>query len=144
MQFAGISYLAVVAAAVASYVFGAIYYMALSRPWLSALGKTQAEIEAPGGHWGPSWTPFALSFVAQVVMAWVFAGLIGHLGPGQVTVGNALISALFVWVGFIATTTLTNHAFAGQKPSLTLIDSAHWLGVLLIQGLVIGLIGVTA
>ena len=44
-------------------------------------------------------TPFIISFVALVVMAWVLAGTIGHLGPGQVTLKNGIISALFIWAG---------------------------------------------
>jgi hypothetical protein len=75
-------------------------------------------------------------------MAYILAGVIGHLGPGQVTVRNGLISALFVFVGFVATTLATNHAFQGSKTSLTVIDGGHWLGVLLLQGLVLGLFGV--
>ena len=38
MAFAGINYLAVFLAAVASFVFGAIWYMALSRQWQKAAG----------------------------------------------------------------------------------------------------------
>jgi hypothetical protein len=38
------------------------------------------------------------------VMAWVLAGMIGHLGPGQVTLRNGIISGLFAWLGFVATT----------------------------------------
>ena len=75
-------------------------------------------------------------------MAWVLAGVVGHLGTGQVTVANGLISGAFVWFGFIVTSMLVNHGFQGAKASLTLIDSGHWLGVLLVQGLVIGLFGV--
>lgn len=75
-------------------------------------------------------------------MAYVLAGLVGHLGQGQVTPLNGLISGAFVWFGFVLTTLATNHGFQGQKITLTLIDAAHWLGVLLIQGLVIGLMGV--
>lgn len=140
MAFAGINYLAIVAAAVASYIFGSIWYMTLSKPWMAALGKTEADIMRPDGK--RPVTPFIVAFVAQLVMAYVLAGLIGHLGPGQVTPWNGLISAAFVWAGFVATTLVTNHGFQGSKRALTVIDGLHWLGVLLIQGLVIGLIGV--
>jgi hypothetical protein len=75
-------------------------------------------------------------------MAYVLAGLIGYLGADQVTPWNGLVSGFVVWIGFVATTLATNHSFQGAKRSLTLIDGLHWLGVLLIQGVVIGLIGV--
>ena len=85
---------------------------------------------------------FGITIAAQLVMATVLAGIMGHLGPGQVTVSNGLVTALFVWAGFVITTLLVNHGYQGQRWSLTTIDGAHWLGVLLIQGLIIGWLGV--
>ena len=85
--------------------------------------------------------PFVVAIVANLIMAWVLAGLIGHLGPGQATIRNGLISAGFCWLGFVVTTQSVNYAFTNRKPSLILIDSGHWLGVLLIMGAVIGAFG---
>ena len=51
------------------------------------------------------------------------AGLISHLGPGPFTVRNGLISAAFVWLGFVVTTMAVNNAFSGRKAALTVIDS---------------------
>ena len=75
-------------------------------------------------------------------MAFVLAGVIGHLGQGNVTLWNGIVSGAFVWLGFVITTLATNHGFQGQKLTLTAIDGGHWLGVLAIQGAVIGLMGV--
>jgi hypothetical protein len=75
-------------------------------------------------------------------MSWVLAGIVGHLGPGQVTVRNAVISGGFVWAGFIVTTTATGHVFTGKPMKLILIDAGHWLAVLLVMGAVIGAFGV--
>ena len=68
---------------------------------------------------------------------------IGHLGIGQVTPRNGIISGAILWAGFVVTSMAVNHAFQGAKPALTLIDSGHWLGVLLIQGAVIGWMGIS-
>ena len=139
MQFAGLNLFAVVLAAVVSFMFGWLWYGVLfSKQWLNALGKTEKEMKAEG----PSPTPFAIAFIAQLIMAWVLAGVIGHLGPGQVTFKNGVISAGMVWLGFVITTLAVNHTFQGTKRALTVIDGGHWLGVLLLQGSVIGLMGV--
>ena len=138
MEFAGTNYLAVVVAAVASFAFGSVYYMTLAKPWVAAIGKTQEQVKAEGMK--P--VTFVVAALAQLVMAWVLSGVIGHLGAGQVTAENGLISAAFIWFGFVLTTLAVNHGFQGSKASLTLIDGGHWLGVLLVQGLVIGLFGV--
>ena len=139
MNFAGMNILAIAVAAVAGFAFGSVYYMALSARWLEAVEKTREQL-MPAGTPKPG--PFIVSAVARVVMAWVLAGTLGHLGPGQVTLKNGIISALFIWVGFVATTLAVNNGYAGRRISLTVIDGLHWLGVLVIQGAIIGAFGV--
>jgi hypothetical protein len=133
MTFAGLNYLAILIAAVAAFAWGAAYYTTLSRQWLAAVGRVEPN-KSP--------TPFIISFVALIVMSWVMAGTLGHLGPGQVTIKNGIISGLFLWLGFIATTVFVNNAYPGRKLSLSVIDSIHWLGVVVIEGAVIGAFGV--
>lgn len=137
MAFAGINYLAVVVAMVAGYAFGSIYYMALAKPWRTALGKTEEEVKA---NMTP--VPFVLAALAQLVMAFMLAGMMGHLGPEAFNLYGGLTTAFWVWIGFVLTTLIVNHGFQGAKRLLTLVDGGHWLGVLLIQGAVIGLFGV--
>ena len=137
MAFAGTNYLAVLIAALAGFGWGAAYYMTLSKQWLAAIGMTKEQL---GEKRSPA--PFIISFVALLVMGFVLAGSIGHLGPGQVTVRNGIISGAILWAGFVATTVFVNNAYPGRKYSLSLIDSIHWLGVLVIQGAVIGAFGV--
>jgi hypothetical protein len=59
-----------------------------------------------------------------------------------VTIRSAVISALFIWGGFVLTTVLVNNAFSGRSYMLTAIDAGHWLAVLLLMGVVIGWMGV--
>ena len=137
MTFAGMNYLAILVAAIAAFAWGAAYYTALSRQWLAAVGMTREQMQT-----ARSATPFIVSFVALLIMGWVLAGTLGHLGPGQVTVKNGIISGLFLWLGFIVTTVFVNNAYPGRKYSLSVIDSIHWLGVVVIEGAVIGAMGV--
>jgi hypothetical protein len=139
MAFAGVNYLAIALAAAAAFVFGGVWYGILSKPWMAAVGKTEQDIKASGT---PMAVLFVVTFIAQLVMAWALAGIIGHLGVGQVTLRNGLISGALAWLGFVATTLVVNHGFQGAKPALTVIDGGHWLGVLLIQGAIIGWMGV--
>jgi hypothetical protein len=141
MTFSGINYLAVFIAGLAGFGFGAVYYMSLSGPWMNAVGWTPDQQAAHmKGELNPSKAPFAIAIAANFVMAWVLAGVIGHMGP--VTIRSGLISAAFIWFGFIATTLSVNYAFSGRKPMLTVIDGGHWLGVLLVMGAVVGAFGV--
>ena len=137
MTFAGMNYLAILLAALAAFGWGAAYYMTLSKQWLTAVGMSKEQMET-----NRTAVPFIISFVALLVMGWVLAGTLGHLGPGQVTLKNGIISALFLWLGFVVTTIFVNNAYPGRKYSLSLIDSIHWLGVLVIQGAIIGALGI--
>jgi hypothetical protein len=87
----------------------------------------------------PSPGPFIIALVADLVMACLLAGVIGHLG--EVTLRAGVITASLLWLGFVITTMAVNHAFQGAKTALTLIDGGHWLVVLVVMGAVIGAIG---
>jgi len=145
MSFAGMNYLAVVIAAVAAWLAGAVWYGVLAKPWVAAQGKSMEEFQAQRAAMRGSpmaYAPFIIAFVAELVMAWALAGVIGHLGIGQVTLRNGVISALFLWLGFVLTTLAVNYAFAARGVKLAAIDAGHWLLVLLIQGVIIGAMGV--
>jgi hypothetical protein len=112
MVFAGINYWAVAIAAVVGYATGAAWYMSLSKHWMAAQGFTKDAV-----HANRSSVPFIVTLVANVIMAFMLAGVIGHLGD----------------------VTLRNGAIAGL---LLAIDAGHWLLVLVLQGVVIGAWGV--
>lgn len=129
--------IAVAVATVAGFAFGAVYYTALGKPWLAAVGKTEEEIKL-----NRSATPFVVSAVGLLVMAYVIS--VGYYGPyaeamaetyGD-SVAQRIGAALAVWLGFVVTTMATNDAFEGNRAKLTAINAGHWLGVLLIQNLV--------
>jgi hypothetical protein len=134
MDFSVINWLAVVVAAVAAWLFGAAWYMGLSKPWLAA-----ARIDPSGMQ--RSVTPFIIGFIGELLMATVAALLLGALTGGEPSVLAGVIFGFVFWLGFVATTLAVNHRYQGFGWGLTLIDGGHWLGVLLIIGLVIGWFG---
>ena len=143
MPFAGMNYLAVVIAAIVSWLAGAAWYGVLAKPWVTAQGKTMAEFQAQREAMRGSpaaYAPFLLAFVAELIMAWMLAGLLGHMGP--VTLRSGVISAAFLWFGFVLTTLAVNYAFGQRGFKLAAIDAGHWLLVLLVQGAILGAMGV--
>lgn len=135
MAFGGANYLAILVAAVAAYLAGAIYYGWLGKIWMKAarINPEDAKMSLP---------LMITGFVCELIMAWVMAGVIGHLGQGQVTIRHGLISGALLWLGFIATTQTVNHRYQGFGWNLTLIDSLHWLIVALLMGGIIGAFGI--
>ncbi len=134
MAFAGINYIAVLAAAAAGFVFGAIYYTTLGKQWMAAARLNPDDINRSNP------VPYIVAAVAQLVLAYMLAGMIGHLGDASLK--GAAITAFFIWIGFIVTTMAVNHRFQGARPSLTVIDCGHWLGVVMIMAVVLSTIGV--
>ncbi|MBO6539900.1 MAG: DUF1761 domain-containing protein [Rhizobiaceae bacterium] len=135
MDFGGLNYFAILVAAIAAFVFGAVYYGTLGKPWMKA-----ARIDPSEAKMSP--VLFITSFVAELIMAWVLAGVIGHLGTGQATLWNGVVSGAFIWLGFMATTIAVNQRYQGFGWDLTIIDAGHWLGVAIIMGAIIGWWGV--
>lgn len=137
----GVNYWAVLVSAVVAWVFGAGYYMALAKPWMAAQGwKSEADMLGPSGKTSP--VPFIVSFIAELIMAWVLAGIIWHSTGGQFSIKSGLISGFLVWLGFVATTVVVNYSY-GKKPlALMVIDAGYWLAVLLLMGIILGAWGV--
>lgn len=138
MTFAGINNLAILLATIGSFLFGGLWYGIFANAWMRAAGHAENDVKGAGARRNA--IPFIVAFLAQLVMAWVLAGTIAHLGP--VTTRAGIVTGAFVWLGFVATSLVVNHAFQRARPMLTLIDGGHWLGVLLIQGAIIGALGV--
>src|SRR4026208_1594768 len=101
MPFAGVSYLAIIVAAFGGFIFGAVWYVILGARWLAALGKTESDLK-PLSSVGP----FLTTGIALLLMAWMLAGLLGHLGT--VDIWHGVVSGFFLWLGFAATTMTVN------------------------------------
>lgn len=135
MIYAGTNLLAVIIAAAAAFVFGGAYYGALSKQWAKA-----ARIDASNAKMGP--VHIITSLVAELIMAFMLAGIIGHLG--QFGIWNGIVTGFFIWLGFLVTSIAMSHRYQGFGWDLTFIDGVHWLGVLVLMGAIIGWFGVSA
>ena len=138
--FAGLNVWALPLAAAASFIFGGIWYGLLSQTWMDAAGLSKDKIANSGRSMA---TPFIVTIVAQVLMAWILAGVILHMKKAGIpaSLGNGMLIGGMIWLGFVVTTLAVNHQYQMQRTSLTVIDGLHWLGVLLIQGAILGLWG---
>src|SRR5215207_5969716 len=117
-----LNYWPILLAAIAAFVFGAIWYSTLSRQWMAARNMTAADMDKERANVGLAPVPYIITFVAELVMAWMLAGVLLHLARGgmAMSVKAGMISGFFLWFGFVMTTLVTNHAFQGAKRSLTL------------------------
>ena len=134
-----VNYLAILVAAIAGWLVGAVWYSVLGKTWMAALGWTAADMAGPDGRRRVPIGPMIVAFVADFIMALMLAGIIGHMGPPNVT--NGVVSGALVWLGFVITTIAVNNAFQKRQAVLTVIDGGAWLAVLAVQGIVLGMFG---
>lgn len=129
-----VNWIAVILATIAGMAVGFGWYMALSRQWLAAVGKTREELQPSDA------TPFVWSAAMQLIMAY-FVALLTPLLFDATNVYNGVLAGLHMWAGFVITTMIINHRYQGAKWSLTAIDGGYLLAVLIVQGIVIGVFG---
>ena len=110
-------FLNVIAAALAAFAFGAVWYIALSRPWMAAAGVTEDQQKAGGPM------PFVIGLLAMLLVAGMMRHLLGSAGVATV-VGGA-IAGFGVGAFLVTPWVAMNYAFAMRKPALTLIDGVN-------------------
>ena len=111
----------VLAAAAGSWVFGAVWYMALAKPWMAAAGLEMGADGRPKG--GSSPMPFVLSAICMILVA----GMMRHvmIMSGLTTVIQGLMTGFGVGAFFIAPWTMINNAYTMRPFMLTLIDGGY-------------------
>lgn len=137
MQFSGIDYIAVATAAVNAFVWTVAYYVVLFKNWREAAGWSSGEVRGR-----TSLATYVVTFIGLLIMAWVFAALLSHLGPGHMNAKSGAIYAALIWLGFVVPIMAINNVIGGRKYMLSVIDGINWLGVLLIEGAFIGVMTV--
>jgi len=138
-MFTAVNYWVVLAAAVAGFALGMIWYRTLAKPWAAATGI--AEQMADAGARSPPYGPLAITFVAELLMAAMLYGVIWHVSAAHFTVKGGVIAGALCWLGFVITVMAVDNAFARRKRVLLLIDGGYWLLTLLLMGAIVGWLG---
>lgn len=128
---------AIIVATIVGMALGFGWYIVLGRQWMAALGRTREQVMGAAPNQA---TPFIIAALMQLVMAYFLAVLTPKV-LGATTWQNGLAMGFWLWLGFVITAMIINHRYQGSRWSLTLIDGGYLLGVLLLQGIVIGLFG---
>jgi hypothetical protein len=126
--------IAILAAGVAGWIWGAIWYGVLGKPYQRALGLNPDDCK---GKKMPI-APMVAAFAAALVMSAVLYQLLANLGV--MGVRDSMVTGLTVGVGFVLTTVMVNNMFQQKSPALTVIDGAHWVLALVVEAAVISLL----
>src|SRR5215469_8246366 len=104
-----VNYPAVIVAAVAHFVLGAIWFTVLQRPWLASIGKTLDELRQQGN----ATLAYVVAFGANLVIAGLLARLM--IAMRRTTIAGGMSLAALLWLGFTVTTMATAFVFEGRS-----------------------------
>lgn len=133
VPFVEVSYTAVVVAAVVSFIIGFLWYSPLlfGKMWMRLMGLTEQKMKEAKKGMAKT---MAFGFIATLVMSYVMAHIIGFSGAATATEGA--MGGFWVWLGFVATIMLGSVLWESRPFSLYLINSLHYLVVLVVMGVI--------
>lgn len=121
----------VIAAAIAAFAFGAVWYMSLAKPWMAATGMTQEQQQGAGS------APYIIALIGAVLTA----GMMRHIfaAAGIEGIGSGIVSGFGIGVFIAAPWIVNNCTFEGRPASLALINAGYAAGGCTVIGLVLNL-----
>jgi len=132
LDFAGVNWVAVIAAAVAGIVIGFVWYapQVFGRRWAQASG---IELPQPG-------QVQPVTYVGGVVTALVTAYVLAVLsrGLGAATLVDGAIVGAVVWLGFVATWLASGVFFERRSTEWWAINAGQAIVSLVVMGAIIG------
>jgi hypothetical protein len=136
-MFGAINFLAVTAAAVATFLIGALWYSPIlfAKLWMKAHGYTSEQLKEMQKTATPA---YITSFVCYLVMGVVFSVIMSYVYPEASSATKGLQLGFLIWLGFAATIGLTANMFSQKPLSTYLIDVSYQLVFLLVMGAILG------
>ncbi len=120
-----VNYVAVVAAAVASFVVGWLWYGPLfGKTWMKLTGKTSM------GNKDEMPKSMVIVFIGALITAWVLSAFLQL--TGSTTLSSALPVAVWAWLGFQAPETVGVVLWEGKSWNLFFLNAAQKLVNLLV------------
>ena len=124
-------YLNVIAAGVATWIFGAIWYMSIAKSWMDASDLTEETIDNKN----------PLPYIVSLIGAIIVAGMMRHVlaGSGVDSVGKGLLTGLGLGA-FIVSPWIINNVLYGQRDKrLIWMDCGYPVIGMAIMGVVLNL-----
>jgi hypothetical protein len=127
MDLGSINWLAVLVCVVVSMVSGSLWYnpKTLYPAWWKAIGRS--ENDQPGmQNMGMVWGLTAFSSFVQAASVALMIRVMG-----STTLASGALAGFMIWLGFVATTSLTNKLFTGQLKAWVIEAGNHLVNFLL-------------
>ena len=128
-----LNWVAILVAAIASFLFEALWYSVFMNEWLSGIGRTREWLMSSG--MSPA-LQYAVAILCAVIMATVLSICIQRSGEHSTRRG-VLVGAL-AWLGFVATTWATEYIFEVRTLKIYAVNAGFWLFDLILIGAIVG------
>ena len=144
MDFSTINWLAVVLCVVASMVIGGVWFgpKTFFPTWWKAIGKTGEPTMGGSGTPGSSlgmgmvWGGVVLASFIQAVFMSLMVNAMGSM-TGGATLGSGALAGFLLWLGFVASSSLTNKLFADRLQAWVLEQGNHLI-TFVVMGAIVG------
>lgn len=132
MPTANVNIVAVLVAALLTFVLGAFWYSPIlfAKQWMAAQGYTPEKLQTMKQRGGAR--AYVVSIACYLVMAYVLALLVSY--TNSTTLAQGLWLGFLSWLGFAATIGLTAHVFSEKPIAAWVIDAGYQLAYLVIMG----------
>lgn len=131
MDLFDVNWIGVVAAALAGFVVGGIWYgPVMGKRWLGAVGLTEEDVQ--DGHMP---IIYGGAFAFSLLASWTLAHTFASYGT-DFSVLVKVMTAFGVALGFIVPAIGTNYLFSLKSKALFFIDASYWLLFYTVMGLV--------
>jgi hypothetical protein len=127
------NYWAILTAAVACFLFEAVWYSIFLQTWLDGIGRTREWLMSMGIN--PA-LQYATALVSAAVMATAISCVTQLTGPQ--TARRGIRVAVLLWVGFVLTTWSTEYVFELRPWSLLGVNCGFWLFGMILMGAIVG------
>lgn len=135
-----INYFSILLCAVVAMVIGFLWYGPLfGKKWIKLVGMTAEKMTMAKD--GMTKT-YGVMFISSLLMAYVLAHFVWFTAPGSIRFLVGIKTALWAWLGFIATSSLSRFLFSPDKKPIELfiIDVGYYLATLLSMGIILSVL----
>jgi hypothetical protein len=126
------NYAAVVVAAIAYWILGALWYAVLfSKPWMALEGMTEAQANSMSPV-----LPYVITLVLNLLIAYSLAQVCSWRNAN--TLGRGASVGVLLWIGFVGPITFTTYMYEMRPRTLFAINEFYPLAGLVLMGAIIG------
>lgn len=128
-----LNWLAVIAAALAGYALGAVYYTVLAKPWMAAAQLTPEMLEERKSAVRRAYSTAGLGSLVGAVMLGIIVQAVGAANAAE-----GLLTGLIAGVAVTAVGQVANYAFEHRGLKLYVIDAGYSMLQMLVGGTILG------